>query len=113
MAFKAPKITSEHPPSGIPIPDTAYAQPTPDELANNASYWEGYNAGKAAGPAIPSPAGSKTYDNYRTWIDPLLLPASNQGWVNNEAVGYNNAIIQGANWLWQNDPKSPYKIPPS
>jgi hypothetical protein len=104
---------TRHPPSGIPIPEEAYAQPTADDLANNQTYWEGYATGQAVGPAIPSPAGSNTYENYRTWVDPLLLPASHQGFVDNMAVGFNNAVIQGANWLWTNDPESPFKVPPA
>ena len=106
-------MAEQHPPSTTPIPDDAYPQPTADELAMNPTYWEGYETGKAVRAAIPSPAGSNNYDNYRTWVDPLLLPASTQGYPNNTAVGYNNAVIQGANYLWTHDPQSPYKIPPA
>jgi hypothetical protein len=103
---------TQHPPSIIAIPDDAYTQPTPEEVDANPTYWEGYSGGMAVRSAIPSPAGSNTYENYRTWVDPLLLPASTEGFPNNTTVGYNNAVIQGANYMWTNDPKSPFKIPP-
>lgn len=106
------KAAMEHPPSTTSIPDDAYTQPTPEEVDLNPTYWEGYSEGMSVRSATPSPAGSKTYETYRTWIDPMLLPASTQGFPNNTAVGYNNAIIQGANYLWQHDPQSPFKIPP-
>jgi hypothetical protein len=106
------KQTTEHPPSTTQIPDDAYPEPSPEEVAMNPTYWQGYDAGKSVRAAIPSPAGSHDYDNYRTWVDPMLLPASIEGFPNSTAVGYNNSIIQGANYLWTHDPKSPYKIPP-
>lgn len=102
----------QHPPSTTHIPDDAYMEPTPDEEAMNPSYWQGYDAGKAVRAAIPSPKGSRTYDNYRTWVDPMLLPPSTQGFPNPTAVGYNNAVIQGLNYLWTHDPESPYRVPP-
>lgn len=104
--------TETHPPSTTPIPDDAYMIPTPDEVAMNESYWKGYEAGKAIRASTPSPKGSRAYDIYRTWINPMLLPPDVQGFPNQVAVGYNNAVIQGANYLWTHDPESPYKIPP-
>lgn len=102
-----------HPPSGIPIPPEAFNQPTPQEVEANPSYYDGYNTGKACSPALPSPAGSGNYDTYRMWCNPLLLDPAPGGYVSNGATGFNNAMIDGLNWLWRNDPKSPFKIPPA
>lgn len=103
-----------HPRATIPIPDSAFTQPTPEEVAANQTYWTGYSTGKMASAALPSPAGSGEYNMYRTWIDPYLMPpASPEGWVNNQATGYNNAMIDGANWLWTNDANSPHNKPPA
>jgi hypothetical protein len=102
----------EHPRAAIQIPDDAFAQPTPEEIAGNESYWSGYEIGEKCSAALPSPEGSGDYDTYRGWIDPYLLPpAAPSGWVNNMAVGYNNAMLDGANWLWTYDPKSPHNVP--
>ena len=101
-----------HPPSGLTIPPEAFYQPTPEEVERNQGYYNGYSSGKACTPALPSPAGSGDYATYRIWCEPLLLPPATGGWVNNEAVGFNNAMIDGLNWLWKNDPNSPYRIPP-
>lgn len=103
---------TEHPRATIPIPEEAFNQPTPEEYDRNPTYYSGYNTGRMASAALPSPEGSVDYQTYRTWVEPFLLPpASPEGWVNNTATGYNNAMIDGANWLWTNDPKSPHKVP--
>jgi hypothetical protein len=96
----------------IRIEDGAFTQPSPEEFDRNPTYYQGYSVGQAASAALPSPAGSKTYENYREWCGPLLLPAASpEGFVNNTATGFNNAMIDGLNWLWRNDPMSPFKVP--
>ena len=105
-----------HPQASITIliEDEAFTKPSLEEVKKNQSYWQGYSVGQAASAALPSPAGSGDYDNYRNWCNPLLLPAASpEGFVNNVATGYNNALVDGLNWLWTHDPESPHKVPPS
>lgn len=103
---------TDHPKATIPIPDSAFHQLTAAEQAPDQPYYRGYLAGRKASAVLPSPAGSRDYDTYRSWVEPFLLPPAISGFVKNENVGYNNAMIDGANWLWTNDPQSPHKIPP-
>jgi hypothetical protein len=101
---------SVHPPASIPIPPEAFTKPTPDELSANQAYWTGYASGASESSILPSPAGSKNYETYRMWCDAFLLPPASGGFPNHEAVGYNNAMIDGLNWLWTNDPASPHNV---
>jgi hypothetical protein len=83
----------------------------------NQSYWNGWLACgyfTCGGVVLlPSPEGTGSYDNYDTLFAPYYVPDNISGFVNNGAVGWNNAIVQGKNYVWQHDPKSPYFIPPS
>jgi hypothetical protein len=61
---------------------------------------------------LPSPAGTGSYEGYSALFTPYWMPDVVFGYVNNGAVGWNNSIAQGRNYVWQHDPMSPYFIPP-
>jgi hypothetical protein len=116
MAQKT-KTTETHPPSTVSYNEEAFTQPTPDEIANNQSYWQGYASGKMVCVGIPGPAGAydpaglDDYAYYRTWVDPCFLPSTTNGFPNNLAVGFNTALVDWLNYLWTHDPQSPNKVP--
>lgn len=110
-------MAETHPPSPLPYDPAAFHQPSEYELAMNQSYYQGYAAGQMVCTGIPGPAGAydpngiSDYAYYQTWVYPCLLPTSTNGWVNNVAVGYDNALIDWSNYLWTHDPQSPHKVP--
>lgn len=110
-------MAETHPPSTVAYDPKAFNEPTPEEVAGNQSYWQGYATGQSVCTGIPGPKGAcdpKGLDNYayyRTWVEPCLLPPSIDGFPNQLAVGFNNALIDWLNWLWTHDLASPNKVP--
>lgn len=106
-----------HPPSTVPFDEAAFNQPTPDEVQMNQAYWEGYGKGQMICTGIPGPAGAydpaglDDYRYYRTWVDPCFLPDSTEGFPNQNAVGYNTALVDWLNYLWTHDLQSPNRVP--
>ncbi|HEX4545745.1 MAG TPA: hypothetical protein VH110_05255 [Candidatus Acidoferrum sp.] len=105
------------PKTPIDIPPEAFPPPTEYEYYLNQAYWNGWmqcaNFICNGVILLPSPKGTGDYNHYSTMFAPYYMQDSTFGYVNNGAVGWNNAINQGRNYVWHNDPESPYKVPPS
>jgi hypothetical protein len=89
------------------VPSGAFT--SADELQriaeNNPAWVDGYKMGMGVGQggALPSPGPTDTWATY--WASLSILKDPIQG---DSDVGYNNAIENGANWIWINDPVSPH-----
>lgn len=93
----------------LEIPLTIFPNPTPEDENQNPEYWDGFDTGKSMRAAVPGPEPKDTYDSYRqSKIYPLLKPALIHFAVQNEAVGFNEAIIIASNYRWVNEPDSPH-----
>jgi hypothetical protein len=93
----------------IDVPLTIFPTPTAEDLKENETYWQGFDAGKAMRSAVPGPEPLDSYESYRqTKIYPLLKPALIHFTVQNEAVGFNEAVLIVANYRWVNEPNSPH-----
>jgi hypothetical protein len=107
---KTPKTT-------IDIPPEAFPPPSEYEYYSNQSYWNGWmqcaNFICNGVILLPSPKGTGDYNNYSTLYPPYYMQDSTYGYVNSGAVGWNNAINQGKNYVWQHDPESPFFVPAS
>jgi hypothetical protein len=95
--------------TNMTIPTTAFAAPSADEKARNSDYWNGYALGQASSGIVPGPAGAADYDDYRNnRVWPLFKPQAIGFFPLAGNVGYDNALMDAANWLWVNDPASPH-----
>ena len=99
----------------IPVPITAFNQPESQDMFDaNPDYWSSYgNTARSivAGSlklADPAPPEVKDHPTYNALVMQMTVPAANNGWVNNSAVGYNDAVWSGSNYLYLNDPNSPH-----
>lgn len=91
------------------IPASAFTVPTADEKAQNPDYWSGYSLGVANSVLVPSPANAADYYDYRNnRVWPLFKPQTAGFFPIAANVGYDNALMDAANYLWLNDPNSPH-----
>jgi hypothetical protein len=100
----------------IDVSDKAFNTPSQDDLAGAPEYWDGYASGKSVvmRGLFPFPSNFASYaklDNpygqYHLDVLALLPQASMYGYPIAGIAGSNNAIIDGSNYIWQNDPNSP------
>ena len=97
--------------SGFQIPLSAFAQPSADDIAQNTGYWQGYSQGETiAGAILPSPASYSTYQAYKSAFQALYKPQASGFFPINQNVGYDNALEDGANYLWVFLPTSCHNI---
>jgi hypothetical protein len=85
------------------VPSSAFAQPNQNDIELNQDYWDSYRLAQTVEP--PSPEKSKDYWSYRTLVNLFLKPVL---FGNPSAAGWNCAVIDGANWVYVNDPTSPH-----
>jgi hypothetical protein len=106
-------------PIPVPIPQRAFSQPGPNDTDQD--YWDGYAKGQANSSIVPSPAGASDYEAYKARVVLLFKQQVAQtqpnpslpiptGAPNSYDVGYDNALMDAANWLWINDPASPHNV---
>jgi hypothetical protein len=93
------------------IPASAFASPSADDKAQNPSYWQGYAQGEGvAGAILPSPTcATPSYQSYKAVFQALYKPQATGFFPINQNVGYDNALEDGANWLWLNASGSPFR----
>ena len=89
-----------------PVPAKEFKTPTPIEVEENSEYWRGYDAGQPACENLPSPAGIATWDLYCDQWQVDKLDAEESGYPINYTVGYNDALLLGANYYWRTTPGS-------
>jgi hypothetical protein len=108
-ARQVARLTKMEEKTNMPIPTTAFAAPSADEKAQNPDYWNGYALGQASSGIVPGPAGAADYYDYRNnRIWPLFKPQAIGFFPVAGNVGYDNALMDAANWLWVNDQASPH-----
>jgi len=102
--------------SSNPTDHTAVLQPAIDSASavmNNPSYFGSYGAEAAtiqSNPALLPSAAGLTYDQYRAQVDAMLANPAPGGFVDNNAVGFNSAIIDAANAAYLSDPNSCHNV---
>lgn len=100
------------------IPASAFAQPSPAAEEADPTYWAGYAQGvSVANGVVPSSAGVATDAAYDALVTAALRnPVTGGtaitigsetyvvgGYINSATVGWNEAILDGADWEWINN----------
>lgn len=104
----------------ISIPPQAFSTQGPNDIDQD--YWDGYAKGQAlANSIVPSPAGASNFEAYKVLVVRLFKQQVAQtqpnpslpiptGAPNSYDVGYDNALMDAANWVWVHDPTSPHNV---
>lgn len=97
--------------TGFQIPASAFATPSADDKAQNPGYWQGYLQGEGvAGAILPDPSHFSTYQSYKAVFQSLYKPQAAGFFPINQNVGYDNALEDGANYLWVFLPTSCHNV---